>query len=128
MPATTRVMPPIRAVHVVPQASQREHFTRSLEHLANLFGQVGAVSVEGVNLITKTDYTGTTPRSRTTLPGYHAQHRSRALSAVAAVLLHHPGGVLTMRTRRFAIAAGLVVLAGCNFDILNTNQPTLETI
>src|SRR5256714_15485593 len=30
-----------------------------------------------------------------------------------------------MRTRRFAIAAGLVVLAGCNFDILNTNQPTL---
>ena len=30
-----------------------------------------------------------------------------------------------MRTRRFAIAAGLVVLAGCHFDILNTNQPTL---
>jgi len=30
-----------------------------------------------------------------------------------------------MRTRHFAIAAGLVVLAGCNFDILNTNQPTL---
>ncbi len=30
-----------------------------------------------------------------------------------------------MRTRRFAIAAGLVVVAGCNFDILNTNQPTL---
>src|SRR2546425_10504194 len=30
-----------------------------------------------------------------------------------------------MRTRRFAIATGLVILAGCNFDILNTNQPTL---
>jgi hypothetical protein len=30
-----------------------------------------------------------------------------------------------MRTRCFAIAAGLLVLAGCNFDILNTNQPTL---
>ena len=29
-----------------------------------------------------------------------------------------------MRTRRFAIAAGLLVLAACNFDILNTNQPT----
>ena len=30
-----------------------------------------------------------------------------------------------MRTRRFAIAASLLVLAACNFDILNTNQPTL---
>ena len=30
-----------------------------------------------------------------------------------------------MRTRHFAIAAGLLVLAGCNFDIVNTNQPTL---
>jgi hypothetical protein len=30
-----------------------------------------------------------------------------------------------MRTRHFAIAAGLLVLAACNFDILNTNQPTL---
>ena len=30
-----------------------------------------------------------------------------------------------MRTRRVAIAAGLLVLAACNFDILNTNQPTL---
>jgi hypothetical protein len=30
-----------------------------------------------------------------------------------------------MRTRRFAIAAGLLVLAACNFDLLNTNQPTL---
>jgi hypothetical protein len=29
-----------------------------------------------------------------------------------------------MRTRRVAIAAGLLVLAACNFDILNTNQPT----
>jgi len=29
-----------------------------------------------------------------------------------------------MRTRRFAIAAGLLALAACNFDILNTNQPT----
>jgi hypothetical protein len=29
-----------------------------------------------------------------------------------------------MRTRRFAIAAGLLVLAACDFDILNTNQPT----
>jgi len=30
-----------------------------------------------------------------------------------------------MRTRHFAIAAGLLALAACNFDILNTNQPTL---
>jgi len=30
-----------------------------------------------------------------------------------------------MRTRRFAIAAGLLVLAACEFNILNTNQPTL---
>src|SRR5258708_15716774 len=30
-----------------------------------------------------------------------------------------------MRTRRFAIAAGLVLVAGCNFDILKPNQPTL---
>lgn len=29
-----------------------------------------------------------------------------------------------MRTRCFATAAGLLVLAACNFDILNTNQPT----
>ena len=29
-----------------------------------------------------------------------------------------------MRTRRFAIAAGLLALAACNFDIFNTNQPT----
>jgi len=29
-----------------------------------------------------------------------------------------------MRTRRFAIAAGLLALGACNFDILNTNQPT----
>jgi hypothetical protein len=28
-----------------------------------------------------------------------------------------------MRTRCFAIAAGLVAVAACNFDILNTNQP-----
>jgi len=30
-----------------------------------------------------------------------------------------------MRTRHFAIAAGLLVLGACDFDILNTNQPTL---
>jgi len=30
-----------------------------------------------------------------------------------------------MRTRRFAIAAGLLALAACEFNILNTNQPTL---
>jgi len=30
-----------------------------------------------------------------------------------------------MRTRRFAIAAGLLVLTACEFNILNTNQPTL---
>ena len=29
-----------------------------------------------------------------------------------------------MRTRRFAIAAGLLLLAACDFNILNTNQPT----
>src|SRR5437867_22943 len=55
----------------------------------------------------------------------NAEHRPRALSTVPTVLLHHSGGVLTMRTRRFAIAASLLVLAACNFDILNTNQPTL---
>jgi hypothetical protein len=30
-----------------------------------------------------------------------------------------------MRTRHFATAAGLLVLAACEFNILNTNQPTL---
>jgi len=30
-----------------------------------------------------------------------------------------------MRTRRFAIAASLLLLAACEFNILNTNQPTL---
>jgi starch-binding outer membrane protein, SusD/RagB family len=30
-----------------------------------------------------------------------------------------------MRTRHFAALAGLLVLGACNFDILNTNQPTL---
>src|SRR4029077_10612297 len=59
------------------------------------------------------------------LPGHHPEHRPRAVSTVPAVLLHHPGGVLTMRTRRFAIAAGLLALAACEFNILNTNQPTL---
>ncbi len=29
-----------------------------------------------------------------------------------------------MRTRSLAIAGGLLVLAACNFDVLNTNQPT----
>lgn len=33
-----------------------------------------------------------------------------------------------MRTRRFAIAAGLLALGACNFDILNTNQPTLNDL
>ncbi len=33
-----------------------------------------------------------------------------------------------MRTRRFAIAAGLLVLAACDFDILNTNQPTQDDL
>ena len=37
-----------------------------------------------------------------------------------------------MRTRRFAIAAGLLTLGvwagGCNFDIINTNQPTLDDL
>ena len=33
-----------------------------------------------------------------------------------------------MRTRRFAIAAGLLVLAACDFNILNTNQPTLDDL
>jgi hypothetical protein len=33
-----------------------------------------------------------------------------------------------MRTRLFAIAAGLLVLAGCDFNILNTNQPTLDDL
>ncbi|HVH67316.1 MAG TPA: RagB/SusD family nutrient uptake outer membrane protein [Gemmatimonadales bacterium] len=33
-----------------------------------------------------------------------------------------------MRTRRFAIAASLLALAACNFDILNTNQPTLDDL
>jgi len=33
-----------------------------------------------------------------------------------------------MRTRYFAIAAGLLVLAACNFDITNDNQPTLDDL
>ncbi|TMI72691.1 MAG: RagB/SusD family nutrient uptake outer membrane protein [Bacillati bacterium ANGP1] len=33
-----------------------------------------------------------------------------------------------MRTRRVAIAAGLLVLAGCDFNILNTNQPRLDDL
>ncbi len=33
-----------------------------------------------------------------------------------------------MRTRHFAIAAGLLVLGACNFDILNTNQPTQDDL
>jgi starch-binding outer membrane protein, SusD/RagB family len=33
-----------------------------------------------------------------------------------------------MRTRPFAIAAGLLALAACNFDLLNTNQPTLDDL
>lgn len=35
-----------------------------------------------------------------------------------------------MRTRRFAIAVGLLALAAgaCNFDITNTNQPTLDDL
>src|SRR2546429_6937584 len=37
-----------------------------------------------------------------------------------------------MRTRRFAITAGLLTLGvwagGCNFDITNTNQPTLDDL
>jgi starch-binding outer membrane protein, SusD/RagB family len=33
-----------------------------------------------------------------------------------------------MRTRHFAIAAALLALAGCNFDILNTNQPTQDDL
>jgi hypothetical protein len=33
-----------------------------------------------------------------------------------------------MRTRRFAIAAGLLVLTACEFNILNTNQPTLDDL
>src|SRR5438477_13112513 len=56
--------------------------------------------------------------------GSHSQHRPGTVSALATVLLLHPGGVLTMRTRHFAIAAGLLALAACNFDITNDNQPT----
>ena len=33
-----------------------------------------------------------------------------------------------MRTRHFAIAAGLLLLGACNFDILNTNQPTQDDL
>jgi starch-binding outer membrane protein, SusD/RagB family len=33
-----------------------------------------------------------------------------------------------VRTRHFAIAAGLLVLAACNFDITNDNQPTLDDL
>src|SRR5256886_6179616 len=117
----------IRAVHVVPEASQREPFARSLRAFGQpVWGQVGA----GQRGRPESHYQDGLHRVRPRglelrLPVYHAQHRPRALSTGAAVLLHHPGGVLTMRTRHFAIAAGLVVLAGCNFDILNTNQPTL---
>src|SRR3989454_10208124 len=61
-------------------------------------------------------------------PGDHSQHRLGAVSALATVLLLHPGGVLTMRTRHFAIAAGLLALAACNFDITNDNQPTVDDL
>ena len=33
-----------------------------------------------------------------------------------------------MRTRHYAVAAALLVLGGCNFDILNTNQPTQDDL
>jgi starch-binding outer membrane protein, SusD/RagB family len=33
-----------------------------------------------------------------------------------------------MRTRRFAVMAALLVLGACNFDILNTNEPTLDDL
>src|SRR5712692_11924858 len=33
-----------------------------------------------------------------------------------------------MRTRHFAVAAALLVVGGCNFDILNTNQPTQDDL
>jgi starch-binding outer membrane protein, SusD/RagB family len=33
-----------------------------------------------------------------------------------------------MRTRRFAVMAALLALGACNFDILNTNQPTLDDL
>jgi starch-binding outer membrane protein, SusD/RagB family len=33
-----------------------------------------------------------------------------------------------MSTRRCAVAAGLLALAACNFDITNTNQPTLDDL
>jgi hypothetical protein len=33
-----------------------------------------------------------------------------------------------MRTRRFAALASLLVVAACNFDIVNTNQPTLDDL
>src|SRR2546423_5463478 len=118
---------PVRAVHVVPEASQREYFARSLRAFGqSVRGQIGA----GQRGRRESHYQDGLHRVRPRglelrLPVHYPEHRSRALSAVAAVLLHHPGGVLTMRTRHFAIAAGLVVLAGCNFDILNTNQPTL---
>src|SRR2546429_8294857 len=60
--------------------------------------------------------------------GGHSQHRPGTVSAFATVLLLHPSGVLTMRTRHFAIAAGLLALAACNFDIPNDNQPTLDDL
>src|SRR2546430_15922762 len=60
--------------------------------------------------------------------GGHSQHRPGTVSAFATVLLLHPSGVLTMRTRHFAIAAGLLALAACNFDITNDNQPTLDDL
>jgi hypothetical protein len=33
-----------------------------------------------------------------------------------------------MRTRRFAVMAALLLLGACNFDITNTNQPTLDDL
>src|SRR5437773_7982367 len=60
--------------------------------------------------------------------GSHSQDRPRTVSALATVLLLHPGGVLTMRTRHFAIAAGLLALAAFDFDITNDNQPTLDDL
>src|SRR5438876_6761196 len=129
-----RGRPAVRAVHQLPEAPQCQPLPRSARAIGELVrSEVRPRERRGCQL----DHGHGLLRLRSRgvelrRPVDHPQHRPRAVSALAAVLLHHPGGVLTMRTRPFAIAAGLLTLGvwagGCNFDITNTNQPTLDDL
>src|SRR5438876_4817872 len=129
-----RRRPAVRAVHLVPEAAQRQPVGGPAQPPGELVrGDLGARERDRREPDHRHGLLGLRPRGvELRRPVHHPQHRPRAVSALAAVLLHHPGGVLTMRTRRFAIAAGLLTLGvwagGCNFDITNTNQPTLDDL